>query len=80
MIRLLFNGFSKTLFLSNTKINNHIPSIRKQTYYMDYNRTSPQLGTSGTVIILPDLSQGYNCMNFDKTNTTSLQLTWQPTS
>ena len=29
---------------------------------MDYNRTSPQLGTSGTVIVQPDLSQGYNYM------------------
>ena len=46
---------------------------------MDYNRTSPQLGTSETVIVQPDLSQGYNCTDFDKTNTTSLQLTWQPT-
>ena len=29
---------------------------------MDYNWTSPQLGTSGTVIVQPDLSQGYNYM------------------
>ena len=75
IIRLLFNGSSKTLVLSSTKINNYIPSVRKQTHCMDYNRTSLQLGTSGTVIVQPDLSQGYNCTDFDKTNTTSLQLT-----
>ena len=68
IIRLLFNGSSKTLFLSNTKINNYIPSIRKQTHCMDYNRTSLQLGTSGTVLVQPDLSQGYNYTNFGLVN------------
>ena len=73
IIRLLFNGSSKTLVLSSTKINNYIPSVRKQTHCMDYNRTSLQLGTSGTVLVQPDLSQGYNfglvnsmCIPFEK--------------
>ena len=68
IIRLLFNGSSKTLVLSSTKINNYIPSIRKQTHYMDCNRTSLQLGSSGTVIVQPDLSQGYNYTNFGLVN------------
>ena len=68
IIRLLFNGSSKTLVLSSTKINNYIPSVRKQTHCMDYNRTSPQLGSSGTVIVQPDLSQGFNYMNFGLVN------------
>ena len=68
IIRLLFNDFSKTLVLSNTKINNYIPSVRKQTHCMDYNRTSLQLGTSGTVLVQPDLSQGYNYTNFGLVN------------
>ena len=55
IIRLLFNGFSKRRFLSNAKVND-IPSIKKQTHCMDYNRTSSQLGTSGKVIVKPDLS------------------------
>ena len=68
IIRLLFNGSSKTLFLSNTKINNYIPSVRKQTHCMDYNQTSLQLGSSGTVIVLPELCQGYNYTNFGLVN------------
>ena len=67
IIRLLFNASSKTLFLSNSKIN-YIPSVRKQTHCMDYNQTSLQLDTSGTVIVQPDLSQGYNYMNFGLVN------------
>ena len=35
---------------------------------MDYNRTSLQLGTSGTVIVQHDLSQGYNYTNFGLVN------------
>ena len=35
---------------------------------MDYNRTSLQLGTSGTVIVQLDLSQGYNYTNFGLVN------------
>ena len=68
IIRLLFNGSSKTLVLSSTKINNYIPSVRKQTHCMDYNRTSLQLSTTGTVIVLPDLCQGYNYTNFGLVN------------
>ena len=68
IIRLLFNGSSKTLVLSSTKINNYIPSVRKQTHCMDYNQTSLQLGTSGTVLVQPDLSQGYNYTNFGLVN------------
>ena len=68
IIRLLFNGSSKTLVLSSTKINNYIPSVRKQTHCSDYNRTSLQLGTSGTVLVQPDLSQGYNYTNFGLVN------------
>ena len=68
IIRLLFNDFSKTLVLSNTKINNYIPSVRKQTHCMDYNRTSLQLGISRTVFVQPDLSQGCNYTNFGLVN------------
>ena len=68
IIRLLFNGSRKTLVLSNTKINNYVPSVRKRTHCMDYNRTSLQLGTSGTVLVQPDLSQRYNYTNFGLVN------------
>ena len=39
---------------------------------MDYNRTCPQLGSSGTVLVQPDLSQGFNYMNFGLVNSTCI--------
>ena len=52
---------------------------QQQTTKDNLQKTNTYLQITRSVIVQPDLPQGYNYTRFDETSATSLRLAWQPT-